>query len=210
MKNLQAQKQIIKKPKIKEDTLKLICYFFSKGYTATQTSKEVGFSRQTINTYYKSIRLKVINKQNEIILNSLRETKNNITLEMTYVNINNRNIFYFEEDKKIYFLEEGFLSPLNINEYISPLLKDSLLRHKKASCVKIGFDSQKQEFKVLRYITTHKTLVQNFMSTYLKQYRGINKENFLLYIKESQFRFNYSSHYIFNTLLLAFDLKTRP
>lgn len=210
MQNLKIEKKIIKKPKIKKDTLKKICYFFSKGYTATHTSKEVGFSRQTINNYYKNIRLEVINKQDELILNRLREVKTNVTLELRYVNINNRNVFYFEEKHKIYFLEEDFLSPLNINQYIPLFIKESLVRHKKASAIKISFDTQKQEFKIIRYITSNNTVVQDFMHNYLKQYRGINKDNFLLYIKESQFRFNYSSHYIFNTLCQSFDLKVKP
>ena len=42
----------IKNAKIKSEHLEKICYCFSKDYTAIETAKQTGFSRQTINHYY--------------------------------------------------------------------------------------------------------------------------------------------------------------
>ena len=52
-----------------------ICYFFSEDFTASQTSKKLKISRQTINTYYKIFR--------ELLFNELFLIKNNQNLAIS-------------------------------------------------------------------------------------------------------------------------------
>ena len=56
MSKLENENIITNKIKIEISQLKIICYFFSKDFTASQTAKAINISRQTINNYYKIFR----------------------------------------------------------------------------------------------------------------------------------------------------------
>ena len=51
--------------------------------------------------------------------------------------------------------------------------------------------------------------VQEFVNRRLKKFRGLNKQNLALHLKESQFRYNYSSLYLYETLISLLNLNTK-
>ena len=77
MSNIKTTNIINSKTKIEATKLKEICYFFSEDFTASQTSKKLKISRQTINTYYKIFR--------ELLFNELFLIKNNQNLAISYI-----------------------------------------------------------------------------------------------------------------------------
>lgn len=206
MSNLELTNANIKNAKIKKDLLKKICYYFSKDYTASLTASKLELSRQTINHYYKIIRITLLQKQDETILASFNQSIKNKTLDIKYIKINNIKTYYIEQEEKIYFLHEKCLTPFNIEIYIKDSIKQALSNHKKANAVRVILNTNKQEAIISGFFSNDNSKTQNFISKHLKQFRGLNKANLITHIKESQFRYNYPCTYIFNTLVNVFHL----
>ncbi len=98
MSRLENTNIITNKIKIETSTLKKICYFFSKDFTASQTANKLNISRQTINSYYKIFR--------EILFNShIYSKENEIDLNITYMKIYEKNIYFLQEENKIVSLK---------------------------------------------------------------------------------------------------------
>lgn len=196
----------IRNAKIKRDLLKKICYYFAKDYTASLTANKLELSRQTINHYYKIIRQALIHEQDKIILSNIKSTLENDSTIIKYIKINTLPVFYIEYQNKIFFIEDECLTPNSIHHNINSDLKISLIRHKKATGAKILLNKNRKEYLISSYITSNNHEVQNFVCNHLKQFRGVSKDNFITHIKESQFRFNYSENFIFNTLVNTLSL----
>ena len=86
MENLTQINKYIQRSKITKLTLKKICYFFSKDYTASKTALNTKLSRETINTYYKILRFLLLKQEDINIQDFLKEAK--------YHNESLNNLFY--------------------------------------------------------------------------------------------------------------------
>lgn len=198
MSRLENKNIITNKIKIETSQLKKICYFFSKDLTASQTAQRLNISRQTINSYYKIFR--------EILFDSYIYSKNDeIDLNITYMKIYEKNIYFLQEENKIVLLDkENFIFP-NINSFIQNKLEQTLINHKKNNSVRLIYNKYTKNFTILGFYTTN-TGVQTFIDTRLKKFRGIKKENLHGHIKESFFRFNHSNSQIYERVLNHFHI----
>ena len=80
MSRLENPNIISNKLKIETSSIRKICYFFSKDFTASQTAIKLNISRQTINNYYKIFR--------EALFDSyIYLQTNEIDLNITYMKI---------------------------------------------------------------------------------------------------------------------------
>ena len=76
--------------------LKKICIYFSKDFTASETSKILNLSRPTVNYYYKIFR--------ESIINDLFILKGN-TFQVEYIKFRDEYFFYIINKNSIFLIE---------------------------------------------------------------------------------------------------------
>lgn len=198
----------LKHAKIQDETLRKICYYFVEDYTAIQTAQELNLSRQTINNYYKIIRTLLLFKQDELISFMKENRLCNDSFSIKHIKIG-KNICYFVEcNKKVFMLdlEENFLP--NIKEFIKENIEESLLNNKGTNCAKVLFNKKEEKY-LLTKLYKSSNQMQEFIDKRVKKFRGLNKQNLDLHIKESQFRYNYPSSYIYDTLLTLLNLNTK-
>lgn len=198
----------LKNSKIQDKILERICYYFAKDYTASQTAMQLNLSRQTINNYYKIIRNLLLQKQNELIYFMKENKFCNNSFSIKYIKSGTNISYFIECNKKIFIIDSnnGFLP--NIDIFIKEHLESSLLNNKKMNCAKVLFNKNDEKYLVTKVFKTT-NLIQDFIDSRLKKFRGLNKENFILHLKESQFRYNYSSKYLYETLLSLLNLNTK-
>jgi len=198
----------LKNAKIEDDKLEKICYFFAKDFTASQTAKELNISRQTINNYYKIIRILLLQKQDELILFLKNNNFCNDSFNIKYIK-SNKEVFYFIEcNEKVFILDtkHDFMQELDI--FVKQELKDSLQANKKANSAKILYSKSSNKYLVSNFFRST-NLMEEFVQTRLRKFRGLTKENLEAQIKESQFRFNYTQEYLYNTLLKLLNLNCK-
>jgi transposase-like protein len=184
--------------KIETSQLKKICFFFSKDFTASQTSEELKISRQTINSYYKIFR--------ELIFDSyIYLKKDEIDLNITYMRIYEKNIYFLEKKNEIFLLDKENLIFPNINIFIQNKIEQTLVNNKKINSVRVIYNEYTKNFTILGFYSGN-TNVQNFVDTRLKKFRGIKKENLHNHIKESFFRFNNPNIQIYEKILKHFKI----
>jgi transposase-like protein len=184
--------------KIETSQLKKICFFFSKDFTASQTSEELKISRQTINSYYKIFR--------ELIFDSyIYLKKDEIDLNITYMRIYEKNIYFLEKKNEIFLLDKENLIFPNINIFIQNKIEQTLVNNKKINSVRVIYNKYTKNFTILGFYSGN-TNVQNFVDTRLKKFRGIKKENLHNHIKESFFRFNNPNIQIYEKILKHFKI----
>lgn len=192
MSRLENRNIITNKIKIETSALKKICYFFSKDFTASQTAEELNISRQTINSYYKIFR--------EILFDSYIYFKSGIELNISYMKIYEKNIYFIQEENRILLLgEDNFIFP-NINIFIQNKLEQTLENHTKANSVRLIYNKYTKKFTVLGFYTSNNH-IEKFIDSRLKKFRGIKKENLHSHIKESFFRLNYSNDQLYEKIL---------
>lgn len=197
MSRLENRNIITNKIKIETSTLKKICYFFSKDFTASQTAEELNISRQTINSYYKIFR--------EILFDSYVYFKSWIELNVSYMKIYEKNIYFLEEKNKTFLLDEESFIFLNLNNFIKDKLEQTLENNKKTNSVRIIYNEHTKNFTILGYFNSSNDL-EEFVNNRLKKFRGIKKENLNNHIQESFFRFNHSSDEINKKILTYFSI----
>lgn len=197
MSRLENRNIITNKIKIETSTLKKICYFFSKDFTASQTAEELNISRQTINSYYKIFR--------EILFDSYVYFKSWIELNVSYMKIYEKNIYFLEEKNKTFLLDEESFIFLNLNNFIKDKLEQTLENNKKNNSVRIIYNEHTKNFTILGYFNSSNDL-EEFVNNRLKKFRGIKKENLNNHIQESFFRFNHSSDKINKKILTYFSI----
>lgn len=198
----------LKYAKIQNETLKKICYYFVEDYTAIQTAQELNLSRQTINNYYKIIRTLILFKQEELVSFMSENRLCNDSFSIKYIKLG-KNISYFIEcNKKVFVIDskENFLP--KINEFIEEELEESLLNNKRTNCAKVLFNHKEKNYMITK-VYKSSNLMQEFIDKRVKKFRGVNKQNLQLHIKESQFRYNYSTDYIYETLLSMLNLNNK-
>ena len=121
MSKLENENIITNKIKIEISQLKIICYFFSKDFTASQTAKAINISRQTINNYYKIFR--------EIAFNNLNYIEQNeAILNITHLKIYERNIYLLQKENQLILLDKENIFLKNIqNEWKYNFYNDKTL-----------------------------------------------------------------------------------
>jgi transposase-like protein len=175
-----------KKLKIKQNIIECFC----NDLTINQTRDKLSINYTTVQKYYTIIREDIVNylehkyDQNKIIAydeyiyieKSKRKKKSNI--------FEAENFITFEYDNKIY-----------------NLLLPSFQRYKNIYQDEIPEDIYQKEFsKFIRYnkitnLKKQQNLIEQFWNYFEDQickYRGIKKSNFVYYLKEIEFKFNYT------------------
>jgi len=198
------EKITIKLKYAKIKSLEKICLFFSKDYTAVETAKELGISRQTVNQYYKILREKIDTEFiscDTLIEKLLCKTS---VIHIKYCTVYMKDIFYIEYEGKM-LLIEGESSLCNkLKKFISTTLQEPLKKHKNANCARVLFNKNNNSFLVSGFLKKEDSF-QGFLENRLKQFRGIKQEKLLPYIKESQVRYSFSSEVIYKKILLSFN-----
>jgi len=196
----------LKHAKIQNQMLKDICYYFVEDYTASQTAQKLGLSRQTINNYYKIIRTLLLHKLDELTENTTDEFSNN-SFSIQYIKTGKQLYYLIKNDNKISFLdfEDEFLP--NISNFINTNLT-SVILNKKVNSAKVIYNKSTKKYLITKLYKTSNE-IQEFVDNRLKKFRGLNKNNLSLHLKESQFRYNYSSLYLYETLLKLLNLNAK-
>lgn len=198
----------LKNAKIQDETLKKICYYFVEDFTASQTAQKLDISRQTINNYYKILRTLLLHKQDELV-DSMKE--NNIcgnSFAIKHIKVTDNIYYYIECKEKIFILEEDCDFLPNVEDFIETHVKDILLNKGKNNCTQVIFNKKESKYLITKvYKSTNS--VQEFVDRRLKKFRGLNKQNVALHLKESQFRYNYSSLYLYETLISLLNLNAK-
>lgn len=198
----------LKNAKIQNKTLDKISYFFSKDYTASQTAIELNLSRQTINNYYKIIRILLLNKQEELLVyfknNNLCENSFNIK----YIKTNKNIKYYIECNEKIFFLDLNNESLSHIKNFIEEELQDTFNNNQKTKSAKVLFNKKTKSFLLTKFLRSVNPL-EDFIDQRLKKFRGLNKENLEIQLKESQYRFNHSQNDLYTTVLSLLNLNPK-
>lgn len=197
----------LKNAKIQDEILEQICYYFSLDYTASNTAKELNLSRQTINNYYKIIRTLLLKKQEELMREMKASSENN-GFSLKYLQSNSYLNYFIEYDEKVFIIDSNFSLVPKIDNLLNEDIKSSLHNNSKSNCAKVLFNRRNQSYLVMRMLKTSNNM-QEFVDKRLKKFRGLNKENLLIHLKESQFRFNYSNEYLQNTVLSLLNLNTK-
>lgn len=191
----------LKNSKIEDKKLKQICYYFAKDYTASQTAQQLSISRQTINHYYKIIR-------NLLFLKKERRTTFSNCFSVKYIKSSVSVSYYIESNEKVFIVDSSSELLPNISRFLDSNLKECLVKNKKVNCARVIFNKKDQRYTIAGLLKTS-NLMQEFIDKRLKKFRGLNKENLLLHLKESQFRFNHSQEYLYRTLLRLLNLNTK-
>jgi len=189
MSKLENMKIHIKNAKVKSQYIDKICYYFSKDYTAIQTSKELEFSRQTINHYYKLIRSKIIEKNILFDYKLIVYTLEQNCIEIKHLNIYNHDIFYVENKLGIFILNNQSALPYNLSVFFKEKVENTLTNHKKANSARVLYNKENNSYVVSGFFKSDNKF-EVFLQKRLRKFRGINKNNFYTHLNESLFRYN--------------------
>lgn len=195
----------IKNAKINQLQFKKICKLFAYDYTASQTAKELGLSRQTINSYYKTIRESLIKNLNHQIEQIPISKVDKFSFELKYIKLKSNTIYFIELKNTPYIINTETQYFEEIYSFINNELKNTLIDHKRANCAKVLYNSYQNEFFVANYSKSTND-IEDFVSNRLKQFRGLNKNNIEIHIKESFIRFNQNQNSLYRTLVKTFYL----
>lgn len=193
----------IKNAKVKSQTLNKICQCFSNDLTAMQTANHTGYSRQTINHYYKIFRNKIIERSVISKFKLASKLLNNNTIEIKYLNIYNHNIFYIENSLGVFVLNNQPNLPKELFIFMQKNIETSLINHKRANCVRILFNQKNISYIISGYFKSENNF-ELFLQNRLKKFRGINKNNFHTHLNESIFRYNLKTREIHKELINSF------
>ncbi|RXJ99209.1 hypothetical protein CRU98_07560 [Arcobacter sp. CECT 8986] len=189
LKNLNSKK--IELTKI-EDIYK----YFIQDFTASDTAKEVNLSRQTINKYYKDFRNLLLSKtQNRF---DITNTSQECIILYSY-SFNKIDFYYIEHKNKYYYLDKEDIKNKELFNLIEDKIKEKLNNHKKANAVKILYNKNKNSYFILGYLNSSKN-INDYISKRLKKFRGINKNNYKMYLEESFIRYNTNKAHLLNIL----------
>jgi DNA-binding XRE family transcriptional regulator len=175
--------------KLDQNQLHSIYNCFEHDYTASKTAQKIGLSRQTINSYYKKIRDKLIEEEEEFNNITLNDDFSLKSFSLKYIILHSQVIYYIEHNYKQYLLNTNNVNLKRIHDFVQYQVKLSLMNHTKANTAKILYDSYKKEYFISSYLKSSSEL-NTFIDNRLKKFRGLNKTNCLVHIQESIIRFN--------------------
>ena len=195
----------LKNSKINPNVLKKICYYFSKDYTAIQTSKLLSISRQTVNSYFKILRNLLLQKQDELtyLLKKANFCYDHFFIQ--YIKSGSHISYFLLCNKKIFILHDNQLLFPNIQKFIQEKIEGPFSNNKKINSAKVLFNKKEHKYLLL-HLNNQNTHVQEFIQKRLKKFRGLNPTSLQLHLKESQFRYNYSEEFLYSTLLSLLNL----
>jgi len=203
MSKLEKITAYIQNAKIDDEQLKKICYCFAYDMTASATAQKLDLSRQTINSYYKMMReflVEVQDTTNHIHFQKIY-CKDPFTLK--YISIGSGIVYYLEKNGIFYILDETNKKLDKLYNLLNRQIKDTLISTKKANTAKILYHSHEKEYFIATYLYTTNELGE-FVTQRLKKFRGLNKNNNRLHIKESIIRYRHNEEFLFKSLCSIF------
>ena len=163
---------------IKYQRDKEIIYAFCEGQTALQTSKKFNLNYVTVQRRYKEFRSLILEYLDRDY--ALKEMLSKEFDEYIYM-INKdiylaQNFLTFDYEDKIY------------NRMLPPLYKYKTFDNDEEELSKFLFLN-----KIAKLENKHNLITEfwDYLEKSLKKYRGIQSKNFIFYLKEVEFRFNY-------------------
>jgi hypothetical protein len=190
----------LKHAKIQHPVLLKICFCFAKDFTAIQTAKEVNLSRQTVNNYYKILRNLLLKKQDDLIHIKKNTYVKGDTFFIKCIKHACHTHYFIESDNKALFIDEYNDILPNLKTFIKEHIHVPLQNNKRVNTAKILFNKTQNRYILLNLSHKHEN-VQHFIQDRLKKFRGVNKHNLSLHIKESQYRYNYPQEQLHKTLV---------
>ena len=158
--------------------------FFCNNINANKCAKILNINYRTVQNRYTLFRKLIANYLEDIYYNSIQD---NSSYEEFYYFTNRKKV---NKKRSLYDAINiiGFYSNKNIFTLLMPQLP------------KYNNENDSKEFE--KYLKWHKIYSQNsyttplnifwkYLEENLKKYKGINEENFFLYLKECEFKFNY-------------------
>jgi len=203
MSKLEQITKYIENAKITKHQLEQICYCFAYDFTASATAQKLNVSRQTINSYYKMMREFLIEIQDTTNHINLQKIYCKDSLIIKYLSLNTTIIYYIQHNERVYILDQFDSSLEKIFDLINKQIKNTLITHKKVNAAKILYHSYEEEYFVSTYLHTTNKL-EEFITQRLKKFRGLNKNNNKLHIKESIIRYKHDEEFLFKSLYSIF------
>lgn len=173
---------------------------FCKNLTAREAANECKCSYMTAKKYYDNIRL---------LITQYLETEYNLNADKVK---EFDEYFYLERSKKkdvdSIFEIENFLT-FDYGGKIYNILMPSLKKYRTPlSKDKMQHEYYKQLSRFIKFRRVAKlehldntiTKFWNFFEESIKRYRGVDRENFIYYLKEAEFKFNYTKEEQINIL----------
>jgi len=168
----------------------MIAKYFCENYTVNQTAKKLNINYVTAKKQYDKFRKLILafNEQ-EYTNKDIKQYDEYIYLEKSKKKIKEnifdaQNFMTFNYENKVYNL----LMP-NLNRYKEQFLDDGM---------EIVYFKEFSKFMMLNKISKiqkSENIIQQFWYYFeeaMLKYKGIDKENFILYLKECEFKFNYT------------------
>lgn len=168
----------------------MIVKYFCENYTANQTAKKLHINYATVKKQYDKFRELILAfSEQEYTNKDIKQYDEYIYLEKSKKKIKEnifdaQNFITFNYENKIYNL----LMP-NLNRYKEQFLDDGM------EVVYFKEFSKFMMFNKISKIQKSENIIQRFWYYFeeeMLKYKGIDKENFILYLKECEFKFNYT------------------
>ena len=179
-----------------EKSKKLIIAF-CRNLTAYEASRIYRYSYMTTKTHYEHIRL--------LITQYLEEQYNKHTKEIKEFD----EYFYLEKSKKrdenTIFDIQNFLT-FDYGGKVYNILMPSLRKYRYMSYENLLHFITFQRVAKLKRLDNTIVKFWNFFEEGIKRYRGVDKENFIYYLKEFEFKFNYTQEEQKNILLELIEI----
>ena len=170
--------------------------YFELNSTKIYIKDDIRFHLEFVDEHIDKNYLDITNR--EVIQNigydvSANELKNNQT-----------QYFMFDSFSKI-ILNEKLKTKSDISFVLKPTSALKIIKNKKINKVKLIYNHHRKDFLTLGFFSSSKE-IEIFVNNRLKRFRGINKENLNIHLKESFFRFNNQKEFIYNKLIQIFNL----
>ena len=203
MSKLEKITTYIENAKINNQQLNQICYCFAYDFTASATAEKLHLSRQTINSYYKMMREFLIEVQDATNHINLQKIYRKESLLIKHLSLGSNVICYIEHNEIPYIVDETERNVEKIYDVINTQIKNTLVSNRKVNTAKIFYHSHEEEYFVSTYLYTRNKL-EEFVTQRLKKFRGLNKNNNRLHIKESIIRYKHDEEFLFKLLCTIF------
>lgn len=171
---------------------KIFIEYFCRGYNALRAAKEARVSYVTVKNFFDRIRRLL-----PVILEADYERNRDRVVEYD-------EYLFLDHSKrrsKHHIFDAHDLLTFDYGGRVYSILMPALDRYKQAFLDDGLEEVYYREFsrflsihRIARLKTRDNTIIRfwNFLDEHMKQYRGIDRENFFYYLKEAEFKFNYA------------------
>ncbi|WP_373031716.1 transposase [Sulfurovum sp.] len=179
-----------------------LCSLFIEGYNATEASKETGMHFSTVQKHYEKFRrIIALHADKEYQLHNERVTSYDEYLYLP------KSLKVEENINRL----QQFLT-LSYDNKIYNLMMPTIQHYK------FDTDDEQEKKLLLKYLRFNKvakitksenTITQfwDFFEGFILQYKGVSDEQFVFYLKEAEWRFNYSKSELIKSLELSYRFK---